>query len=306
MKRIHTGRRNTGLGLLILAIGLICLFGRTRRKHGADVLNTPWEQYSRKQINDWLSNVFVRTMTTYRDIEQERSKLSEPIGHRRFDLLSPFLGCPDGAKPTRFGSAHDGGKLICQNLLSAPDCVIYSLGSRNDYAFEEDIIARTKCTLVTFDCTVDGRNIHARHIFRKFCLGSKAKMEASPSNWTTLSGAMETLGHTRLDLLKIDIEGAEYDVMGEWRQDDRNLPRQIAMELHYSGIYYGTPSFRNPRDMTNLLWPLHDMRLTDLSLFVSHLVGAGYGIVSREDNARAHHCSELTLVRVLSGANARI
>jgi hypothetical protein len=39
------------------------------------------------------------------------------------------------------------------------------------------------------------------------------------------------------------------------------------------------------------------MRLSDLAMFASHLAGAGYGIVAREDNPTCPHCSELTLVR---------
>lgn len=109
---------------------------------------------------------------------------------------------------------------------------------------------------------------------------------------------MADLNIRRLDLLKIDIEGAEYDVLGSWSQTSLSLPHQLSMEVHYNDIYSGTPAFKNRDDVSNLVWPLHVMKLSDLALFMSHLAGAGYGIVSREDNVRSPHCSEFTLVRV--------
>jgi len=109
---------------------------------------------------------------------------------------------------------------------------------------------------------------------------------------------MKHFGHHSISLLKIDIEGSEYDVLSDWKHDSPYLPMQIAMELHYDGIYDGTPSFLNTEDWGNLLWPMHKPALSELSLFLSHIANMGYGIVSREDNAICPHCSELTLLRV--------
>jgi hypothetical protein len=257
-----------------------------------------WQGSSSAQLDAWKSNLFVRTMTLYREVEHASGASTEPIGSRRFDLFSPFIECPDRQEPTRFGGQGDGSKLVCQGMLKSSDCVVYSLGSHNNYRFEQDILDKTNCTVVTFDCTIDGRKLGPRHVFSKMCLGSQLKMEEDPQTWTTLSAAMKRFKHTRLDLLKIDIEGAEYDVLGEWGQSSSDLPRQLAIEIHYSGIYYGTPSFKNSTDASNLLWPLHEMRTSDLALFLFHLANAGYGIVSREDNPRAQHCTELSLIRL--------
>jgi len=95
----------------------------------------------------------------------------------------------------------------------------------------------------------------------------------------------------------MDIEAYEYDVIASWRASSK-LPRQVAVELHYDGIYYGTSDFKNGASNQNLLWPLHSMGLSDLSLFVSHIVNLGYSIVSKEDNPGAPHCSELTFQKV--------
>ena len=249
------------------------------------------------RLQEWQENLFSKTMKLYRDVETKAGTLIEPQGHRRFDLFSPFIDCPDGNRPVRFGASGDGGKLICEDILSGPDCIVYSLGSHGDFSFEMEIIKRTSCRVVTFDCTVDAKPFDQRHTFVKKCLGSHERMQANAGEWTTLTAAMQALGHTKIDLLKIDIEGSEYDVMEGWKKTDK-LPRQVSIEIHYSGIYYGTSSYKNASDTSNLLWPLHEMKLSDLALFMVHLSQVGYGIVSREDNELAHHCSELTLLNV--------
>ena len=253
-----------------------------------------------QRLSNWRSTLFGRTMAAYKKLEHAEGALVEPEGARRFDLFDPFLTCPDGRAPVRFGAASDGGKFICADVLNAPDCVVYSLGSNGDFAFEETILERTACTVVTFDCTSEARVVNPRHLYVKKCLGSAERMAGDPGSWITLEAAMASMGHADLALLKIDIEGAEYDVLSEWTQDAPGLPRQVAVEVHYDWIYWMTPAFRDSKDTSNLLWPMHKMRLADLALFMSHLTGAGYGVVSREDNDRSPHCSEFTLLRVVS------
>lgn len=252
----------------------------------------------RHVLRKWRSTLFARTMDMYKQLEFAKAALIEPQGGRRFDLFDPFLTCPDGRPPIRFGKSGEGGKLLCSDVLAARDCVVYSLGSNGDFSFEEDVLARTTCTVVTFDCTSVARSVGARHKFVGKCLGSEMRMAADPASWITLEAAMESMGHVKLSLLKIDVEGAEFDVLSAWALDSLSLPRHIAMELHYDDLYWGTPAARNSSDISNLIWPLHKMRLADLALFMSHVSGAGYGIVSREDNDASPHCSELTLLRV--------
>ena len=117
----------------------------------------------------------------------------------------------------------------------------------------------------------------------------------SPTDWITLDELVGQYGP--VDLLKMDIEAYEYDVVASWSASSK-LPRQVAVELHYDGIYYGTSDFQNGASKQNLLWPLHRMGLSDLSLFVTHIVNLGYSIVSKEDNPHCPHCSELTFQKV--------
>jgi Methyltransferase domain len=293
-----------GLGILFgCVIATSVVLGAVIRQHVCNPRPVSFSQDrmindARVLLQNWHSSLFTKTMNLYKMVEHASNTTAEPYGHARFSLFTPFLTCPDGRPPSRFGGLEDGGKLICADVLSTSSCVVFSLGSKNDYTFERDILERTNCTVATFDCTVNGYPVHNRHRFVKKCIGSQERMENKPDEWTTIGAAMDELGYARLDLLKIDIEGAEFDVIGRWNHHDDSLPEQISMELHYKDVYFGTSAFRNASDMSNLIWPLHELRLAELTLFMSHLASAGYGIVSREDNPSCPHCTELTLLRV--------
>lgn len=128
-------------------------------------------------------------------------------------------------------------------------------------------------------------------------MGNKRRQEKKPDTWISLPNAMKLLGHSHLTLLKIDIEGAEYDVLGDFKRF-YPLPKMISMEIHYRALYSGTTSYQNASDWDNLFWPLHDLSTAEMALFMSHMANLGYGIISREDNPGCPHCSELTLVNV--------
>ena len=65
-------------------------------------------------------------------------------------------------------------------------------------------------------------------------------------------------------------------------------------------IYYGggnQTSHYKVQDFNNLLWPVHHLDASDLSLFFGHLGRLGYAIASREDNPEGTCCSEFLLLR---------
>ncbi len=48
----------------------------------------------------------------------------------------------------------------------------------------------------------------------------------------TVHTIMEKLGHEQVDLLKMDVEGAEYDIL-EGLRTARHLPKQLLVEFHH-------------------------------------------------------------------------
>ncbi len=109
------------------------------------------------------------------------------LGFGRYDPFRPFLDCPPDRPLQRYGSNADGGKMFCDlGVLEAP-CLLISLGSYNDYSFEQDLLAKTKCEIHSFDCTVDGFSVGpGRHFFHKKCIG----MSEDPNfmTWAEVGG----------------------------------------------------------------------------------------------------------------------
>jgi len=136
----------------------------------------------------------------------------------------------------RIGHAgwDDGGKWICgmSNLLQRPNCVIYSMGSNGQHDFEDDLLANTKCEIHTFDMddfskVFNGTRVH----FHKSKIGNGKGGTKSISQW------MKELGHDHLDVLKTDIEMAEYDAYEDLaKQDPQPWIGQILMEMHLNSI----------------------------------------------------------------------
>ena len=138
--------------------------------------------------------------------KQAVNLISEPDLTRRFDVMMPAVdACPN---LKRIGNDGEGGKLLC-GLDVIPDsrsrpCIVYSIGSNDQWDFEEGIFKDTQCKIYTFDCTTQGqkmpRKIRSRTTFHSICLGDPKK-----PNFMSLKGMMEMLGHTYVTLLKVDI-----------------------------------------------------------------------------------------------------
>lgn len=226
-----------------------------------------------------------------------------------FDLTPAITTCPPGSRLEIMGvDKDDGGKWMCGLKSMQAPCHVISLGSNGNFNFENDILANTPCDVHTFDCTMatrgGGTKLHAtRHNFFLKCIGSQQKAD-SDSNFVTLPQAMKLAGAKKVDVLKIDIEGFEYDVMATWGTleesdlDTQYLPLQILIEVHLQYMYFGT-SYFGKNDLSNLMWPMAEqMSPPELMLFFSHLGELGYAVVNMEKNPGCAHCAEYVLLRV--------
>ena len=89
--------------------------------------------------------------------------------------------CPRGIQ--EFGSG-DGGKFYCDTgFTNEKDCIIFSIGSNDDYSFERDVVEKSPhCIIHTFDCTgnfsppSDLQNTSRVH-FHEICIGGKEDAE---------------------------------------------------------------------------------------------------------------------------------
>jgi hypothetical protein len=84
--------------------------------------------------------------------------------------------------------------------------------------------------------------------------------------------------------LKMDIEGYEIPVMRSIIDSGKDLPLQIAMELHLTKMSDNYVRMRSSAEIMAFMNYLHDF--------------GGYMMIDRNDNNFCSHCSELLFVRV--------
>lgn len=105
--------------------------------------------------------------------------------------------------------------------MTAPQdgLVVYSFGINAESSFEAELLERVPSARIWgYDFSVDawGPQIKAeyrdRTFFEKVGLGKEDLHTSDPPFWT-LPNLMVKNGHTYIDIMKIDIEGSEYDAL---------------------------------------------------------------------------------------------
>uniref|UniRef100_A0AC35GB76 Methyltransferase domain-containing protein n=1 Tax=Panagrolaimus sp. PS1159 TaxID=55785 RepID=A0AC35GB76_9BILA len=160
-------------------------------------------------------------------------KYIKPKGYGTlYNALVPEVFCKD---LIRIGRVGDGGKWICNPtaMLNWPKCNIYSLGTYNDPSFEEDFqtFLSNKCKLRCVDKDEQNPDTIKRiedvnGVFKKAFIGSKTN---ASENMLKFSNLLSEFRDRRIDILKIDIEGGEFDIIDELV----SVPMcQILIEVH--------------------------------------------------------------------------
>ena len=182
-------------------------------------------------------------------------------------------------KPFLWGNAHSGGWMICLDSL-IKGCIVYSFGLGADWSFD-NAAERYGCTVHGFDPTgmlwsqgmygSDYTNIDypkqypsKNKYFHHWGLGSAeiatypkgtvpqewpglgdpAMSKSNPISWEmrSINRTLHDLNHvTNLDVLKIDVEGAEWDAMIAFINTITNpnsnikpgMVKQLLLEWHW-------------------------------------------------------------------------
>ncbi len=159
-----------------------------------------------------------------------------------------------------------GSFTICPEKLNK-DSFIYSFGIGEDISFDIGLIELFGCWVYAFGPTPKSIGWLKKQTlpeeFQWFeyglanCDGNLQFDEPSNPNWVSytatrkdtdrlkiwlpvrkLSTIMNTFGHTHIDILKMDIEGCEYDVIEDILRSDINIG-QILVEFHHRFSEYG-------------------------------------------------------------------
>ena len=180
----------------------------------------------------------------------------------------------------RVGGNGDGGKYVCRSLVDKEHCLVYSLGSGNNFLFELAMAEQFNCEVHTFDCTTpDPTRRPANNTaitFHPWCVSGK-----DAGHHFTLRTIRQKLNHDRrnLTVMKMDIERHEYAVVAAMSGDQ--LPQQLLFEAHLHNGYgsWGRPVLR--REWTQFwhtLWQYN------------------YAAFSHEPNPKCKCCCEFSLM----------
>lgn len=148
-----------------------------------------------------------------------------------FDELRPVA--LSNCRLERFGSPNDGGYLLCANLSDGVESAYsYGIGPRDDWGC--DVSKRFGVAIQQYDCFDPGRPACSggRFAFHDECIAGSARVE-SGKRFDTLEHQIAANGDGGKRLLvKIDVEGAEWESL--LATPDAVLERidQLPMELH--------------------------------------------------------------------------
>ncbi len=176
------------------------------------------------------------------------------------------------------GTDYGGYGVVLEAL--APGAIVYSFGLGEDISFDLALLQRVDCQIFGFDPTprsiawVNAQGVPAAFRVRELGVADYDGVAsfAPPKNpehisHSLLDGAgsdpaarvefqvrrlatlLAELGHTSLDLLKMDVEGAEYGVLEDLLKGALR-PRQILLEFHHG--MHGIPVSRTERALAGL------------------------------------------------------
>lgn len=167
-----------------------------------------------------------------------------------------------------------GGFYLNTNLISKSS-VVYSIGIGTDVSFDKELINRFNCKVYAYDPTpksikwVDKNFKNKNFIFfpiglsevkgiKDFYLpknnshvsGSFIKIDSVDRNeivklkFDTLLNQLSKNNHYKIDVLKMDIEGAEYEVINHIYNNKINI-KQVCVEFHPHLIEDGKNKTKN-------------------------------------------------------------
>ena len=202
----------------------------------------------------------------HNQIKTVKRTLKTLIG-KEFFPGKDWNGCSE-----RFGSQY-GGWDVAVDYINA-NSVIYSFGVGEDVTFDIELINRFGVTVHAFDPTpksidwVHGQNFPNNLVFHEYGIAdfdgeinfyppensahvshtildrAETSNQAITVPVKKLKTILQELDHHHIDLLKMDIEGAEYQVIDDLVRSDLR-PMQLLVEFHHRFPNIGLKKTRN-------------------------------------------------------------
>lgn len=172
------------------------------------------------------------------------------------DYLKPGIKCDYVWE----GNAY-GGFYVCPKFLDE-NSVVYSFGIGQDISFDRTLSTNYDCQIFGFDPTpksinwIKEQDLPKKFNFHPYGIGTKSgmvdfylpknpdhvsgsmilqsnvnPMEKVPVQMRTFKNIVTELDHTHIDVLKMDIEGAEYEVINDILDSGISIT-QLLIEFH--------------------------------------------------------------------------
>jgi hypothetical protein len=148
-----------------------------------------------------------------------------------FELLQPVT--LSNCTLQRFGESHDGGYLMCANLLGAAKSG-YSYGISGYDKWGCDISRTLNAPVHQYDCFNLTRPVCAggKTVFHEECVGASTKVEEGRA-FDSIERQFEKNGDgSRQVVMKMDVEGAEWDSFLHAPDPVIDQIEQLSIELH--------------------------------------------------------------------------
>jgi hypothetical protein len=133
----------------------------------------------------------------------------------------------------RYGSANDGGYLMCENLLKGVE-IAYSYGIDTEDNWGCEVSKELGVAVHQYDCFTPHRPVckGGRFVFHDECVGADSETVDGERFDTIESQIARNRDTKRSVLLKIDVEGAEWDSLMAVPDEVFDRISQMPMELH--------------------------------------------------------------------------
>jgi len=205
---------------------------------------------------------------------------TNPMSNTFWDAhYEPSFSC---AHQRRVGRWGDGGKWVCdphtiaQKATSKDRCLVYSIGSRGEYGFEQSVHNEisASCEIVTVD--LQHWSKYTERTPPDYVKYHVHEIGPAKKGKTDISALVKLLNHSNrvIELFKIDIEGSEWRTYKSWLGEGVFI-RQIQVEVH--GLHEGVRV-------------AHD--------FFKFLFDSGYVIFHKEPNLECYKCVEYSFIKL--------
>jgi hypothetical protein len=208
------------------------------------------------------------------------SEMAIDTGPERHLYLNAVAQC---ITSDRVGRAGDGGKWVCNPYRLSDDCIVYGVGAGDDISFEEEMASKYGCEVHAFDPSKLSRGLYSKLakgkkygggsvIYHPWGMGPVSEdgekrmelvLDGEKIQTKTLREMTELLGHSKVDLLKLDIEGGEWAVMKDLFATP-GLVKTLGIKQFQIEVHVGNPNNKKTsRDLVGLVGLLarHDFLL---------------------------------------------